>query len=83
MDKLNEEFEEATKKAESKVKNYSDNDKLEIYKYYKQATIGDINIVKPGFLYFKDRAKWDAWNSVKGLAQTEAMKLYIKKINDT
>lgn len=83
MDKLNEEFEEATKKAEIKIKNYSDNDKLEIYKYYKQATIGDINIVKPSFLYFKDRAKWDTWNSVKGLTQNEAMKLYIKKINDT
>ena len=32
-----------------KVENVSNDDKLILYKYFKQATIGNINIEKPGF----------------------------------
>lgn len=30
-------------------------------------------------LDFKGKAKWDAWNSRKGMSQDEAKKLYIEK----
>eukprot|EP00897_Mesotaenium_endlicherianum_P001352 jgi/Mesen1/1244/ME000129S00341 len=51
--------------------------KLEYYKYYKQATEGDVQGSQPNFLQFEARAKWDAWNSVKGLSKEEAMQKYI------
>ena len=57
---------------------------IEFYKYYKQATIGDINIEQPSFFDFKNKIKWEAWNSVKGMKREKAMCLYIKlleKIN--
>lgn len=34
---------------------------------YKQATIGDCNIGRPGGLDLKGQYKWDAWNSVRGI----------------
>lgn len=55
-----------------------DNDtKLNFYKYYKQATIGDNNTEQPFFFNVVDRAKWDAWNNLKGTSKNEAMKMYI------
>jgi len=34
---------------------------------YKQATIGDCNIGRPGGVDLKGQLKWDAWNSVRGI----------------
>jgi diazepam-binding inhibitor (GABA receptor modulating acyl-CoA-binding protein) len=39
---------------------------LELYGWYKQATIGDLNIPKPSLLNFKDISKWKSWNEKKG-----------------
>jgi len=50
----------------------------EIYSLYKQAMIGDINTERPGMLDLKGKAKWDAWNSKKGMSQDEAKKKYVE-----
>ena len=39
---------------------------LKIYALYKQATSGDDTEKKPGFGDMVGRAKWDAWNGLKG-----------------
>jgi len=57
--------------------NISDAVKLDFYKFYKQATTGDCNIQEPYSIYIKARAKWKAWNSIKGMAIEDAMKEYI------
>lgn len=75
---LNDEFNDYSERVKN-AKNVSDESKLELYKYYKQATIGDINTDKPGFLNFVAKAKWDSWNEIKGTSKEEAMNLYIKK----
>jgi diazepam-binding inhibitor (GABA receptor modulating acyl-CoA-binding protein) len=49
---------------------------LKIYGLYKQATVGDVNEAKPGFGDLVGRAKWDAWNALKGTPQEEAMARY-------
>jgi diazepam-binding inhibitor (GABA receptor modulating acyl-CoA-binding protein) len=36
----------------------SDNELLEVYGLYKQATVGDNTTSKPGMLDFKGKAKW-------------------------
>ena len=38
-----------------------DKEKLEFYGLYKQATVGNINISRPGMMRFKERAKFNAW----------------------
>ena len=38
-----------------------------LFMYSVQATVGDCNTKKPGALDFVGKAKWMAWNAVKGL----------------
>eukprot|EP00053_Salpingoeca_punica_P003473 m.43365 g.43365 ORF g.43365 m.43365 type:complete len:101 (+) comp12209_c0_seq2:92-394(+) len=57
--------------------------KLEFYKYFKQATEGDVKGSQPWAVQLEARAKWDAWNSVKGMAAEEAMRLYAKLLDDS
>jgi acyl-CoA-binding protein len=53
---------------------------LKIYGLYKQATLGDNTEKKPGFSDMVARAKWDAWNGIKGTSKEDAMQQYIDLI---
>lgn len=53
---------------------------LKIYGLYKQATVGDVTEKKPGFGDMIGRAKWDAWNAVKGTPSDEAKRRYVELI---
>ena len=76
------EFDQAVKIVE-KLKTKPTNDELgNLYKYYKQATVGDINKDRPNFVYFKEVAKWDSWNSVKGMTKYDSEVAYIKLVNN-
>ncbi|KAK5847543.1 hypothetical protein PBY51_016663 [Eleginops maclovinus] len=54
----------------------------DIYGLYKQATVGDVNIDRPGFFDLAGRGKWDAWQRRKGLGKDEAMVAYIKLVEE-
>jgi diazepam-binding inhibitor (GABA receptor modulator, acyl-CoA-binding protein) len=53
---------------------------LKIYALYKQATGGDVEGKRPGFTDMVGRAKWDAWNEIKGKSSDEAMGEYVELI---
>jgi diazepam-binding inhibitor (GABA receptor modulating acyl-CoA-binding protein) len=53
---------------------------LKIYALYKQATAGDVDGKRPGFADMVGRAKWDAWNELKGTSSEDAMQDYIDLI---
>lgn len=53
---------------------------LKIYALYKQATVGDVDGKRPGFSDMVGRAKWDAWNELKGTAGESAQQDYIELI---
>lgn len=53
---------------------------LKIYALYKQATAGDNAEKKPGFGDMVGRAKWDAWNGLKGTGNDDAMQQYVDLI---
>ena len=55
---------------------------LKIYALYKQGSIGDNAEKKPGFGDMVARAKWDAWNNLKGTSQDDAMQQYVDLIAD-
>ncbi|XP_029306519.1 acyl-CoA-binding domain-containing protein 7 [Cottoperca gobio] len=55
----------------------TDEELLELYGLYKQAMVGEINTDRPGMMDFKGKAKWDAWNSRKGMSKEDAMSAYI------
>jgi acyl-CoA-binding protein len=67
------------KEGELKV---TDNDKLKFYSLYKQATIGPCNTTQPYFYQVVERAKWNAWDSVKELTKEEAMQGYLDHMKD-
>ena len=56
----------------------SDGELTTLYKYYKQATIGNVNIECPAFWDWKGQVKWKAWESVKNMSKEEAKNHYIK-----
>jgi diazepam-binding inhibitor (GABA receptor modulating acyl-CoA-binding protein) len=51
---------------------------LELYSLFKQGTVGDVNVDRPGMFDQKGRYKWDAWNARKGTSQEEAQQQYIE-----
>jgi diazepam-binding inhibitor (GABA receptor modulator, acyl-CoA-binding protein) len=53
---------------------------LQLYALYKQASSGDVDGKRPGFTDMVGRAKWDAWNEIKGKSSDEAMKEYVDLI---
>ena len=53
---------------------------LKIYALYKQATAGDVDGKRPGFSDMVGRAKWDAWNELKGTGSESAQQGYIELI---
>lgn len=50
---------------------------LQLYALYKQATDGDVSGERPGMMDFVNRAKYDAWDKLKGTAPDKAMQSYI------
>jgi diazepam-binding inhibitor (GABA receptor modulating acyl-CoA-binding protein) len=75
-------FKDASKEVHNLKTKPSDNELLELYGNYKQGTVGDINTDKPSFYMFKDVAKWNAWNNVKGLSKLQAQVNYIKLVEE-
>ena len=50
---------------------------LKLYALYKQASVGDNTESRPGFSDMVGRAKWDAWNQLKGTDSPTAMQQYV------
>ena len=75
-------FKEATELV-GKLKDKLDNDTLlKLYGFFKQATIGDINITRPWPWQVKECSKYDAWLSVKGMKQSDAEEEYISIVKE-
>jgi diazepam-binding inhibitor (GABA receptor modulating acyl-CoA-binding protein) len=55
---------------------------LRIYALFKQASSGDATGERPGFTDMVGRAKWDAWDALRGTPKEDAMQQYIDLIND-
>jgi diazepam-binding inhibitor (GABA receptor modulating acyl-CoA-binding protein) len=55
---------------------------LKMYALFKQASSGDAQGERPGMTDFVGRAKWDAWDALKGTATEAAMRQYVDLISD-
>ncbi len=72
-------FEEIVQRA-NKLPNQPPEVLLEMYGLYKQALKGDVTGKRPGRIKIRERYKFDAWASRKGMSQEEAMNAYIELI---
>jgi diazepam-binding inhibitor (GABA receptor modulating acyl-CoA-binding protein) len=81
MDLL-QEFEESVTKSKQ-LPNQSNENLLNLYSLYKQATEGDINIEKPTNMFdMVGNAKYNAWEKLKGIGKEEAIKKYIHLVKE-
>jgi diazepam-binding inhibitor (GABA receptor modulator, acyl-CoA-binding protein) len=72
-----DEFSAAQARVKQLSKTPASDELLELYAYYKQATVGDAQGSRPGMLDFKGRAKFDAWTARQGLPKDRAMSAYV------
>ena len=82
MSTLNEQFEQAVADSKTLSERPDNMTMLKLYALYKQGTAGDVDGKRPGFTDMVGRAKWDAWNELKGQTQDEAQQAYIDLIED-
>jgi len=72
-----DEFSAAQARVKQLSKTPASDELLELYAYYKQATVGDAQGNRPGMLDFKGRAKYDAWAARRGTSKDNAMSAYV------
>jgi diazepam-binding inhibitor (GABA receptor modulator, acyl-CoA-binding protein) len=74
---LIDDFNAAVARSKELTKRPSNEELLELYGLFKQATDGDVSGERPGGFDFKGIAKFDAWASKKGIAKEQAMQDYV------
>lgn len=74
---LREAFQQAVDSSKNLTRRPSNEELLDLYALFKQATDGDVSGDRPGGFDFKAIAKFDAWASKKGLSADAAMQQYV------
>jgi diazepam-binding inhibitor (GABA receptor modulator, acyl-CoA-binding protein) len=77
---LKDQFEAAVAGSKSLPERPDNATLLQLYALYKQGSEGDVDGKRPGFTDMVGRAKWDAWNEIKGTSTDDAMQQYIDLI---
>lgn len=78
---LQEQFDNAAARSKEFTKRPSNEELLQLYALYKQATEGDVSGERPGGFDFKAIAKHDAWEDLKGKSKELAMQEYVSLVN--
>ena len=81
MANLKTQFEAAVADSKNLSERPDNSTLLQLYALYKQASTGDNSEKRPGFTDMVGRAKWDAWNELKGTAPAAAMQQYVDLID--
>ena len=82
MSDLKAKFEQAVADSKNLPERPDNQTLLKLYALYKQASTGDVEGKRPGFTDMVGRAKWDAWNEIKGTSSTDAMNQYVSLIDE-
>jgi diazepam-binding inhibitor (GABA receptor modulator, acyl-CoA-binding protein) len=80
MADLTKQFEQAVADSKNLPERPDNGTLLKLYALYKQGSAGDVDGKRPGFTDMVGRAKWDAWNEIKGTDQKAAMTEYVELI---
>ena len=80
MSDLQARFERAQQEVNKLLERPDSGTLLKLYALYKQATMGDVTGEAPGTFDFTRRAKFDAWNEIKGTSKDSAMRQYVELV---
>lgn len=64
------------------ARSFSDETALLLYALYQQATVGPCKAPKPRAYNLTEQSKWSSWNGLGNLASTEAMRLFVKILEE-
>lgn len=78
---LQDDFQSAVSRSQQLTKRPSNEELLNLYALFKQASEGDVSGDRPGGFDFKAIAKYDAWTEKKGLSKDQAIQDYIKLVD--
>ena len=78
---LVDDFNSAVSMSKDLTKRPTNEELLDLYALYKQATDGEVSGERPGGFDFKAIAKFDAWTSKKGMTKDQAMKDYVSLVS--
>jgi acyl-CoA-binding protein len=78
---LLQQFENAVSESKSLSERPSNDTLLQLYSLYKQASEGDVNTEAPSNPFdFVAKAKYEAWEALKGTSKEKAMQDYIELV---
>jgi diazepam-binding inhibitor (GABA receptor modulator, acyl-CoA-binding protein) len=78
---LQTDFQAAADRTKTFTKRPGNQELLDMYGLFKQATEGDVAGSKPGGFDFKAIMKFEAWEKLKGKSTEEAMSEYTALVN--
>jgi acyl-CoA-binding protein len=79
---LQDQFDQAAADSKNLAERPDNMTMLKLYSLYKQGSTGDVEGKRPGFTDMVGRAKYDAWDGLKGTAKEDAMQQYIDLVNE-
>lgn len=78
---LHQQFEQAVDESKGLSERPSNDTLLQLYSLYKQGSEGDVNVDPPSNPFdFVAKAKYEAWEALKGKSKEAAMQEYINLI---
>lgn len=79
---LKEQFEQAAADSKNLPEKPGNDVLLQLYSLYKQGSIGDVNTEPPSNPFdFVAKAKYHAWEALKGKSAADAMTEYVALVN--
>jgi acyl-CoA-binding protein len=78
---LDQRFTEAQERVKTLTTRPSNQDLLDLYALFKQATAGDVSGKKPGLFDLKGRAKFEAWEGRRGMGAEAAKEAYVALVD--
>ncbi|KAI3975257.1 hypothetical protein MKX01_033497 [Papaver californicum] len=68
--------------SKSPISNFKDETALLLYGLYQQAIVGPCNVPKPRIWSPTEQSKWTSWNGLGIMASVEAMRLFVKILEE-
>ncbi|MFT6211485.1 MAG: diazepam-binding inhibitor (GABA receptor modulating acyl-CoA-binding protein) [Bacteroidia bacterium] len=74
--------EEAAERLKTLTERPANDEFLNLYGLFKQATAGDNKASKPGMFDMKGQFKWKAWKEKSGITQGDAADAYVALVDE-
>jgi acyl-CoA-binding protein len=74
-------FADAQERVKTLTERPGNEELLDLYALFKQATEGDNHTDEPGMFDMKGKFKWKQWDSKRGMSADQAMQAYVDLVN--